>query len=57
VAGRLAADRPLLTGQRILDSLFPVALGGKAAIPGGFGTGKTVLLETLAKWCRADVIV
>jgi V/A-type H+-transporting ATPase subunit A len=57
VAGRLAADRPLLTGQRILDALFPVALGGKAAIPGGFGTGKTVLLETLAKWCEADVIV
>ena len=57
VAGRLAADRPLLTGQRILDALFPVALGGKAAIPGGFGTGKTVLLETLAKWCHADVIV
>jgi len=57
VAGRLPPDRPLLTGQRILDSLFPVALGGKAAIPGGFGTGKTVLLETLAKWCHADVIV
>jgi V/A-type H+-transporting ATPase subunit A len=57
VAERLAADRPLLTGQRVLDSLFPVALGGKAAIPGGFGTGKTVLLETLAKCCRADVIV
>jgi V/A-type H+-transporting ATPase subunit A len=57
VAGRLAADRPALTGQRILDAIFPVALGGKAAIPGGFGTGKTVLLETLAKWCRADVIV
>jgi V/A-type H+-transporting ATPase subunit A len=57
VAGRLAADRPLLTGQRIVDSLFPIALGGKAAIPGGFGTGKTVLLETLAKGCHADVII
>ena len=54
---RLASVTPLVTGQRILDSLFPVALGGKAAIPGGFGTGKTVLLETLAKGCAADVIV
>jgi V/A-type H+-transporting ATPase subunit A len=57
VAARLPADEPLVTGQRILDSLFPVALGGKAAIPGGFGTGKTVLLEALAKGCSADVIV
>jgi len=57
VAKRLPADAPLVTGQRILDSLFPVALGGKAAIPGGFGTGKTVLLEALAKGCSADVIV
>jgi len=54
---RLPAEAPLLTGQRILDTLFPVALGGKAAIPGGFGTGKTVLLEALAKSCIADVIV
>lgn len=54
---RLPNDQPLLTGQRIVDSLFPVARGGRAAIPGGFGTGKTVLLETLAKWCNADVIV
>jgi len=53
----LASDEPLITGQRVLDSLFPVALGGKAAIPGGFGTGKTMLLETLAKSCSADVIV
>jgi V/A-type H+-transporting ATPase subunit A len=57
VAERLPSDEPLVTGQRILDSLFPVALGGKAAIPGGFGTGKTVLLEALAKSCNADVIV
>lgn len=57
VARRLPARAPLVTGQRILDSLFPVALGGKAAIPGGFGTGKTVLLESLAKGCNADVIV
>jgi len=54
---RLSADEPMITGQRILDTLFPVARGGQAAIPGGFGTGKTVLLETLAKWCDADVIV
>jgi len=57
VIRRLAADTPLVTGQRILDCLFPVAQGGKAAIPGGFGTGKTVLLEALAKGCNADVIV
>lgn len=57
VKARLASEEPLFTGQRILDSLFPVARGGKAAIPGGFGTGKTVLLETLARWCNADVIV
>jgi V/A-type H+-transporting ATPase subunit A len=57
VARRLPADAPLVTGQRILDTLFPVALGGRAAIPGGFGTGKTVLQETLAKWCHADIIV
>ncbi|WP_058557152.1 V-type ATP synthase subunit A [Thiohalocapsa sp. ML1] len=57
VAKRLPADEPMLTGQRILDCLFPIARGGTAAIPGGFGTGKTVLLETIAKWCDADVIV
>ena len=57
VRARLIADEPLVTGQRILDTLFPVARGGRAAIPGGFGTGKTVLQETLAKWCDADVIV
>ena len=57
VAQRLPANEPLVTGQRILDTLFPVARGGRAAIPGGFGTGKTVLQETLAKWCHADIIV
>ncbi len=57
VLRRLPMGAPLVTGQRILDSLFPVARGGKAAIPGGFGTGKTVLLEALAKGCDADVIV
>jgi V/A-type H+-transporting ATPase subunit A len=57
VAERLDSDEPMLTGQRIIDCLFPVARGGTASIPGGFGTGKTVLLETIAKWCSADVIV
>jgi V/A-type H+-transporting ATPase subunit A len=57
VKRRLPSLAPLVTGQRILDSLFPVAQGGRAAIPGGFGTGKTVLLEALAKGCNADVIV
>jgi V/A-type H+-transporting ATPase subunit A len=57
VRARLPSDEPLVTGQRIIDSLFPVALGGKAAIPGGFGTGKTILLESLAKGCSADVII
>jgi V/A-type H+-transporting ATPase subunit A len=48
---------PLHTGQRVLDLLFPIARGGTAAVPGGFGTGKTMLLHQLAKWCDADVIV
>jgi V/A-type H+-transporting ATPase subunit A len=57
VRQRLGANAPMITGQRILDTLFPVARGGRAALPGGFGTGKTVLQEALAKWCDADVIV
>ncbi len=57
VARRLPVSRPLVTGQRILDTLFPVAQGGRAAIPGGFGTGKTILQQALAKWCDADVII
>ncbi len=57
VKKRLPSDEPMLTGQRVLDCLFPVPRGGTASIPGGFGTGKTVLLETVAKWCNADVIV
>jgi V/A-type H+-transporting ATPase subunit A len=57
VRARLPASAPMITGQRILDTLFPVARGGRAALPGGFGTGKTVLQEALAKWCDADVIV
>jgi V/A-type H+-transporting ATPase subunit A len=54
---RLDPTAPLVTGQRIVDSLFPVARGGSATIPGGFGTGKTVHEQTLAKWSDADVIV
>ena len=57
VLARRPTRAPLVTGQRIIDCLFPIAQGGKAAIPGGFGTGKTVLLEALAKGCNADVIV
>jgi len=57
VQGRLPANAPMITGQRILDTLFPVARGGRAALPGGFGTGKTVLQQALAKWCDAEVIV
>ena len=57
VSRRLAIEGPMVTGQRILDLLFPVGRGSRAALPGGFGTGKTVLQETLAKWCDADVIV
>ena len=48
---------PLISGQRVIDTLFPIAKGGTAAIPGGFGTGKTMLQHQLAKWCDADLIV
>jgi V/A-type H+-transporting ATPase subunit A len=54
---KLAPDTPLLTGQRVIDTFFPVAKGGAATIPGGFGTGKTVMEQTLAKWADADVVV
>ncbi|HTJ47269.1 MAG TPA: V-type ATP synthase subunit A [Kofleriaceae bacterium] len=57
VAARLRADRPLVTGQRILDFLFPLAEGGTIAVPGGFGTGKTVVEHALAKFADADVVV
>ena len=56
-AERRESGPPLLTGQRVLDALYPIAKGGTAAVPGGFGTGKTVLLQQIAKWCDADVIV
>ncbi|MEM3393718.1 MAG: V-type ATP synthase subunit A, partial [Candidatus Methanomethylicia archaeon] len=54
---KLPPDEPLITGQRIIDTLFPIAKGGTATIPGGFGTGKTVTQHQLAKWSHAKVIV
>ena len=54
---RLPLERPLITGQRVIDIFFPIAKGGAAAIPGGFGTGKTVMLHQLAKWSDANVVV
>ncbi|MDD5936406.1 MAG: V-type ATP synthase subunit A [Clostridiales bacterium] len=56
-ASRSYANRPLITGQRIIDSLFPLAKGGTAAIPGGFGTGKTMTQHQLAKWSDADIVI
>ncbi|MBM4017453.1 MAG: V-type ATP synthase subunit A [Planctomycetes bacterium] len=57
VRERLRTDEPLVTGQRIIDMLFPIGKGGTAAIPGGFGTGKTITQHQLAKWCDAEIIV
>lgn len=57
VSKRLPALKPLVTGQRVIDTLFPIAKGGAAAIPGGFGTGKTMTQHQLAKWCDADIII
>lgn len=54
---RLRLSKPLITGQRVIDTVFPVAKGGAAAIPGGFGTGKTMTQHQLAKWCDADIII
>ena len=54
---KLSPDMPLITGQRVIDSLFPIAKGGVAAIPGPFGSGKTVTQHQLAKWAEADIIV
>ncbi len=54
---RYPASVPLITGQRILDTMFPIAKGGTAAIPGGFGTGKTMTQHQIAKWADADIIV
>lgn len=57
VAKRLPTTIPLITGQRVIDTLFPVSKGGAAAVPGGFGAGKTMTQHQLAKWCDADIIV
>ena len=57
IGPRLNPDQPLLTGQRVIDSLFPIAKGGTAAVPGGFGAGKTVLQHALAKWSDADIVI
>ena len=57
VKERLTSSVPLITGQRVVDTLFPIAKGGTAAIPGGFGTGKTMTQHQLAKWCDADIII
>mgnify|MGYP005759083527 CR=1 FL=1 len=54
---RYPASRPLVTGQRILDTMFPIAKGGTAAVPGGFGTGKTMTQHQIAKWSDADIII
>ena len=56
-ARRLPADRPFVTGQRVFDLLFPVVEGGSVAVPGGFGTGKTVIEQSLAKYAKADIMV
>lgn len=57
VKERLPLSKPLITGQRVIDTVFPIAKGGAAAIPGGFGTGKTMTQHQLAKWCDADIII
>ncbi|MDD6022134.1 MAG: V-type ATP synthase subunit A [Oscillospiraceae bacterium] len=54
---KLSPDKPLITGQRVIDCLFPIAKGGVAAIPGPFGSGKTVTQHQLAKWAEADIVV
>ncbi|MFW9825455.1 MAG: V-type ATP synthase subunit A, partial [Candidatus Thorarchaeota archaeon] len=56
-AKKIKPSEPLITGTRIIDLLFPIAKGGTFGVPGGFGTGKTVMLQTIAKYCNADIIV
>jgi V/A-type H+-transporting ATPase subunit A len=56
-AEKIAPNQPMVTGQRVIDTLFPIAMGGIAAIPGPFGSGKTVVQHQLAKWADADIIV
>jgi V/A-type H+-transporting ATPase subunit A len=57
VGARLGDERPLVTGQRVFDLLFPAAEGGSVAVPGGFGTGKTIIEQSLAKYADADIVV
>lgn len=57
ISKRLPIYKPLITGQRVIDSFYPIAKGGTVGLPGGFGTGKTVTQHQLAKWCDADIIV
>ena len=57
VHSRFAASVPLVTGQRVIDTMFPIAKGGTAAVPGGFGTGKTMTQHQIAKWSDADIII
>jgi len=57
ISARLSPDQPLITGERVIDIFFPLSKGGTAAIPGGFGTGKTMTQHAVAKWCDADVII
>ncbi len=54
---RILSEEPLITGIRIIDLLFPIVKGGTVTVPGGFGTGKTVIQQSLAKWCNADIII
>ena len=56
-AQKLPPDKPLITGQRVVDAFFPIAKGGVAAVPGPFGSGKTVIQHQLAKWAEADIVV
>ncbi len=57
VTRRMPISKPLITGQRVIDTIAPLAKGGTAAVPGGFGTGKTMTQHQIAKWCDADIIV
>lgn len=57
VFNRIGISVPLISGQRVIDTLFPIAKGGAAAVPGGFGTGKTMMQHQFAKWCDADLII
>ncbi len=54
---KLSPDFPMITGQRVIDTLFPIAKGGTAAVPGPFGSGKTVVQHQLAKWSDVDIVV